>query len=101
MVKKRVTEQKQEVIEILHVDAFNTWLLLDYTRFTVARLRDIEPYLSVLRFNFEDDQTASLLAFRSGQADRFPAYRTLSATLACSQQPSPGCLRCPDYLPER
>jgi len=42
VVKKRVTEQKQEVIEILHVDAFNTWLLLDYTRFTVARLRDIE-----------------------------------------------------------
>ena len=42
MAKKRVTEQKQEVIEIPHVDAFNTWLLLDYTRFTVARLRDIE-----------------------------------------------------------
>ncbi len=42
MAKKRALKQTEEIVEIPHVDAFNTWLILDYTRFTVARLRDIE-----------------------------------------------------------
>ncbi len=42
MAKRRAEKQTQEITEIPHVDAFNTWLILDYTRFTVARLRDIE-----------------------------------------------------------
>ena len=42
MVKIRAKKPTQEIIEIPHVNAFNTWLILDYTRFTIARLRDIE-----------------------------------------------------------
>jgi DNA-binding MarR family transcriptional regulator len=42
VANKRAKKLTQEIVEIPHVNAFNTWLLLDYTRFTVARLRDIE-----------------------------------------------------------
>ena len=42
MSKIKTEKRSQETAEVPAVDAFNTWLLLDYTRFTISRLRDME-----------------------------------------------------------
>ncbi len=63
MVKIRAKKQTQEIIEIPHVNAFNTWLLLDYTRFTIARLCDIE----LTRLGITPEQAAILkILYRHG-----------------------------------